>query len=419
MSEHSPLGASGAERWMNCHGSVALLEKLTLPESDEEDFTAVGIAMHEAAAHALTEGLDGWELTGDEFHGVPMTTDLVVPLDVYLNHVRPLIAACDTYGVEFRVSSPVHPLFYGTADFWAIAPGLAQPEKMALHVDDLKGGIGVVVSVVRNVQVMYYAFGVIDTLERQRAYVFPDEMEVVLGIVQPRAFHADGPVRQWSTTVGEIKTWVHEVLVPHMLATAYDNSLDAGAWCRFCLAKLVCPVLTNLFRAACTASPDVAGELTDEQLGFNYRYADPVKFFVRALEKEAMRRLNAGRPLPWGDSKALKLVYMKSNRVWKDGAAALAIQRYNSDALQEPLDRLLHGNGGPLDDMPWLVDYVKSPAQLEKLPQAAEWVKSFAYQPKGALTVAPPDDPRPAIDVKRLSEKYEGAVDMAAAVEAE
>lgn len=412
MSEHSPLGASGADRWMQCHGSVGLLEKLGMPESDEEDYQIVGTAMHAAAAHALTEGLEGWELTGTEHNGVTMTSDLVVPIDVYLQHVRPLMAACDTYGVEFKISSPVHPLFFGTADFWGVAPGFTKPDKMALHVIDLKGGIGVMVEVEHNVQVMYYAFGVIDTLERQRSYVIDDDMEVVLGIVQPRAFHPDGPVRQWPTTVGYIKQWVHETLVPHMLATAYDNSLDAGPWCRFCPAKLVCPVLTNLFRAACTASPDVAGELTDDQLGFNYRYADPVKMFVKALEKEAMRRLNAGRPLPWGDGKHLKLVYMKANRTWKEGARELAIHRYGAAALEEPLNVIVPDPVSLLATWPKLIDHVKSPAQMEKVPEAAEWVKSFAYQPKGALTVAPPHDPRPAIEVSRLSEKFAGALDV-------
>ncbi len=401
---------------MNCHGSVALLELLGMPETDEEDYAKVGTAMHEAAAHALTEQLEGWELTSLAFNGVTMTSDLVVPLEIYLNHCRPLMAATNTWGVEFKISSPVHPLFFGTADFWAIAPTPFNSDgpKNALHIVDLKGGIGVVVDVVRNVQVMYYAFGVIDTLERQKSYVFDDDMEVVLGIVQPRAFHMDGPVRLWSTTVGDIKRWTHDVLVSHMLATAYDNSLDAGSWCRFCPAKLVCPILSNLFRAACTASPDVSGELTDDQLGFNYRYVDPVKFFVKALEKEAMRRLNAGHPLPWGDGKQLKLVYMKSNRVWKDGARELAIQRYGVAALEEPLGKVVTDPIALLASWPKLVDYVKSPAQMEKVPEATTWVKSFAYQPKGALTVAPPDDPRPAIDVKRLSEKFAGVVDIAA-----
>ena len=38
MSTHSPLGASGAERWMNCPGSVNLIKSMVLPESDEEDY---------------------------------------------------------------------------------------------------------------------------------------------------------------------------------------------------------------------------------------------------------------------------------------------------------------------------------------------------------------------------------------------
>lgn len=418
MSEHSPLGASGADRWMRCPGSVALLNHLELPPSEEADYAAEGSAMHEAAAAALTEDLETYELVGRDFHDITITADLADPLQIYLNHCRPLMAASQTYGVEFRISSPVHPLFYGTADFWALAPvppgiwlaDFEHPERMALHVVDLKGGIGITVEVERNPQLSYYAFGVIDTLERQRSYVFDDDMAVVLTICQPRGFHLDGPTRSWVTTVGAIKAWTRDVLVPAMLATAYDNSLDAGSWCRFCPAKLVCPLLTALFRAAATASPDIPPAFSDEQLGLNYRYAEPVKMFVKALEKEALRRLSAGKILPWGDGKQLKVVYQKSNRVWNEGAAELAIHRYGADALDLP-PAIWDGPGAPvalLGRMPGLTAFVKSPAQLEKVPAAKDWVKEFSHQPRGNLTVAPPDDPRPAIPIARLSERYEG-----------
>src|SRR5580765_4761035 len=61
---HSPLGASGAERWMNCPGSVSLL-KLVSPgvESDEPEYRTHGTAAHQLLAHCLTEKLDAWECT--------------------------------------------------------------------------------------------------------------------------------------------------------------------------------------------------------------------------------------------------------------------------------------------------------------------------------------------------------------------
>ncbi len=35
---HSPLGASAAERWMNCAGSVTLIKQLDLEDTDEPEY---------------------------------------------------------------------------------------------------------------------------------------------------------------------------------------------------------------------------------------------------------------------------------------------------------------------------------------------------------------------------------------------
>lgn len=392
---HSRLGASGAERWMKCPGSVELLKNLHLPETDEPDYRREGVAIHEAAAAALEGQLDAWELVGETFNATPMTAALTVPLQTYIDHCRPLMAATNTWGVEYRISSPVHPLFYGTADFWAIAPPrqeMTATEVLhgnALHIVDLKGGEGIMVEVDDNVQLMYYAFGVIDGLERQKGYVFDNAMPVVLTICQPRGFHMDGPVRSWSTTVFDIKAWIHGVLVPAMLAVEYDDTLDPGGWCRFCPAKLVCPLLTTLFEAAAKANPKHLPDTSDAALGLNYRYLEAVTFYVKALKEEAYRRMMAGHTLSLGeDVGALKLVRKKSNRVWKDGAPQLAASKFGQDA--------------------WTTPEIKSPAELEKMPAAKPWVKEFCYAPDTGLTVALPDDPKPGVLVRPLAQRYAG-----------
>jgi hypothetical protein len=56
---------------MNCPGSVALLSLIGEDISDEPDYRREGVAMHEAAARALEEGLDAWELVGMEFNSTP------------------------------------------------------------------------------------------------------------------------------------------------------------------------------------------------------------------------------------------------------------------------------------------------------------------------------------------------------------
>lgn len=381
---------------MNCAGSVELLKHLGSAESDEEDWTLEGTAMHEVGADALETGQDLWEYIGHKArNGVVMTEELVLPLQVYLDHCRPLIAATGTFGIEAKISSPVHPLFYGTADFWAIAPihlvlpvpGL-EASRNALHIVDLKGGQGVMVEPTTP-QIPYYAFGVIDTLERQRSYVFDDDMPVVLTIVQPRGFHFDGPVRSIVKTVGEIKAWVHGTLVPAMERTAWDHDLDPGKWCRFCPAKLVCPKLAGLFRTAAVTDPKVLPNLTDEALGFEYEKIKAVEAFVKALKKEALRRAEAGHKLPTQDGRHIVLTYAKSNRVWKPGADSFFRDKYGDQAFTEP--------------------ELKSPAEMEKIAGAKPLVKQHAFQPRGNLTLAMPDDGKEEVQVQRLSERYAGA----------
>lgn len=348
---HSPLGASGAERWMACPGSVALLGLVGEDISDEPDYRREGIAMHEGAAHALENDLDAWELVGMEFNATPMTPDLCDPLQIYLDHCRSL--GGERY-VEYPISSPVHPQFYGTLDFGSLSE--------TIEIVDLKCGQGIMVEIEDNPQVKYYAFGLIDGLERHRGKQLWDNDTVVeLTICQPRGFHSDGPVRRWETSVGELKAWVHDQLVPAMHATEFDQSLQVGEWCRFCPAKLVCPMLTSLFQAACLANPAHIPDMNDEAVGRNFTLAAGVKHYLKALELEAYNRAMRGRTIPGG-----KLVHKKANRVWKEGAVALAKERFGADAWNEP-------------------DF-KTPAQMEKVPAAKEWVKEFAFTPTSGLT---------------------------------
>lgn len=373
---HSPLGASGAERWMNCPGSVALLDTLGEDISDEPDYRREGVAMHEGAAHALVQGLDAWELVGMEFNATPMTPDLCDPLQVYLDYCRSLEG--ERY-VEYGISSPVHPNFYGTLDCGCIGE--------TIEVADLKAGQGIMVEIEDNPQVKYYAFGLIDGIERAGGRGLSDDMVVGLTIVQPRGFHADGPVRRWETTVGAIKAWVHDTLVPAMNATSFNRSLNSGEWCRFCPAKLACPMLHGLFKAATVANPAHLPNMGDVALGQNFTLAAGVKHYVKALELEAYNRAMRGHAIPGG-----KLVHKKANRVWKDGAVDLAKQRFGDDAWNPP--------------------EFKTPAQMEKVPAAKEWTKEFAFTPTSGLTFVLETATGQAVEVTAPADRF-AAVDTA------
>lgn len=375
MSErpvHSPLGASSAERWLHCPGSVGLLKTLELPETDEPDYRKNGTAAHQAASHCLENTLDAWEVVGQEFNGVEVDVGMADAIQVYLDAARPLMEAAAIIMIEQPIQFDEHESGYGTVDLLTI------DDEMTMDVTDYKHGEGIIVEPEWNPQLMYYAYGEISK--------HPDIRRVNLRIVQPRGFHVDGPVRVWETTAETIAQWAQETLIPAMHAVELDHSLDPGSHCRFCPAKLVCPMLTSLFGAASTADPETVINLNDESLGRSYQYVQGVKFYLKALEEEVYRRLNLGGTVP-----GTKLVTKKANRVFKDGAESLFREHFGQEAF-EP-------------------GYLKSPAEMAKIgPKAKALVSEWAYQPQTGLTVALDDDKRVGVKVQKTAEVFKDAV---------
>lgn len=368
---HSPLGASGAERWMACSGSVALIKALDLPPSDESSFAKEGTAAHEAAAWCLHNKADSWEIVGQFFYEVEATAEMANAVQVYLDTVRPLMVENTTVLIEHRISSPDHQDFYGTVDCATVADSL-------LTVTDFKYGAGIAVDVEHNPQLMYYAYGVLVS--------HPDVRRVVLRIVQPRAFHPDGLVRRWEMTAEEICTWANDELIPAMLRTEMDHDLNPGPWCRFCPAKLVCPVMEALFGAAMTADPKEIINWSPAKLGRQYQYMQAVKMYVKALESEAYRVLMTGEAVP-----GTKLVNKKANRVYKPEAPAIFTARFGNEAYTKP--------------------EMKSPAAMEELGSEAKMlVKRWAYTPQSGYTVALESDKRLGVKPQTTTEAFGATV---------
>lgn len=368
---HSPLGASGAERWMSCPGSVALLNNLGLIEqSDEPEYRSLGTSAHEVAHHCLVNKLDTWEVVGIKFGEHVCDQEMANAVQTYLDEVRGLIEADSKAFFEFSIDAPdFHPQFYGTLDAGVITG-------TRLRVRDFKYGEGIAVDTEENPQIMYYAFGLLRH--------HPEVETVEFRIVQPRIeWHNSDP---WEVSADYIRNWAESVLHPAMLRTEMDDDLDAGPWCRFCPAKLVCPLMTSLFGAAMTADPKLIVNLSDEALGRSYQYTKAVEFYVKALQEQAFTRLQRGKIVP-----GVKLVAKKANRVFKAGADKVFQELWPKEAMTEPK--------------------LKSPAEMEKIgPTAAKLVLEHAYTPQTGLTVALESDKRAGVKIQSAAEAFPGAV---------
>lgn len=371
---HSPLGASSAERWMNCSGSVALIKRLGVAESDDPDYRRLGTHAHALAALCLQTETDAWEHAGEEIEGIVVSAETVRAVTVFVEECRSLIPTDGepyTAFIEQSFSSPVHPLFYGTTDFAVLLHN-----QRKVKVRDYKHGEGITVDVDYNPQVRYYGYGVVQGMEDQF-----DEIDYA--IVQPRGFHPDGIVRRWSESVAALTAWVHEDLVPAMERAELEIDFVPGDWCRFCPAKLACPVLKGLHKALVQANPKEIAYFTDEDLDRIYPLIEAAKFFLKEVEKHAYNRLNSGTYT----GTALKLVRKKANRVFKPEAEAIFAARFPDEYRTPP--------------------EMKSPAEMEKISAAArELVHEYAYTPETGLTVALASDKRTGVAPQSAAAKY-------------
>lgn len=390
MTIHSPLGASSAERWMNCPGSVALIQALKLEATDDPEYRKLGTAAHAAAAHITLNDMDAWEVVGQKFEDVEVDVDMADAIQVHKDFCAGLLAEAKAYMSpslngqhQFWLEMPVdfchlHPDGYGTVDFGVFRNHVTG---LILDVVDYKHGEGIFVEVENNEQEMYYAFALLQRI--------PEEMrlgiKVRLTIIQPRITYAE-PVRTWETTSDHIIEWAMGVLLPAMNRTELDHGLDVGEHCRFCPAKLICPALVGLFKAACTADPLAVVNVTTEQLSLAYHHVQGVKFYIKALEEQVFARLDKGIEMAHA-----KLVNKKANRVWVAEAAAVFKERFGPEAFTAP--------------------ELKSPAEMSKIGAAAKkLVEEFAFTPKTGLTVALMSDPRLGVKVQPFAETYAGVI---------
>ena len=373
---HSLLGASGAARWLACPGSFHL-SQLTGP-GEESEHAALGTAAHKLAERALHDCKDAWEYVGQRVDGFDVASDREDAIDpsvlqVYLDYVRELTEGADYTEVEHTFGKRYKPNehFWGTADFVAISD--------KLRVVDLKFGSGLYVEAVGSPQLQYYAWGAINELD----FEFADEMEVVLAIVQPRFTSAE-PVREWVTTVGDIRRWAETVLLPGMeRAIAGAQDLNNGEHCRFCPALLACPRARKAVTTVATATADTG----DEALDALYVEVQTAKMVGKAIEARLLARLQEGSKF-----KSVKLVRKRSTRTWKDGADKLLVAALGDDAYSKDL---------------------LSPAQAEKLSEKMKaFVAENAFLPESdGYSLKPASDSTPeaspAADMARQFAHYE------------
>ncbi len=286
---------------------------------------------------------------------------------------------CDNGSIlhsEVRLyNKSLHPEMFGTTDAAIVE------EYGWLEVIDFKYGAGIAVDVKENTQLIQYAMGLLDKYEEL------DFKGVRLIVVQPRAEHADGPIRMHEMSLEEIFTWHKTFKAGVQRALHPKPAFKAGSHCHWCPAKIKCPEISKKAIVQAQAEfgdiPDTKAEieekvkkLSPKELSNILTGLDKVDVWAKAVREYAEEELNKGTKI-----EGYKLVWKRAQRKWADEekVKAEALKKFGKKALSEP--ELL------------------SPAQLEKATgkEGKEWVLKRVTEVSTGTTMVPESDKREAV----------------------
>lgn len=287
--------ATELPRLMHCMGSRNMPR--TIPADYDTEKRDEGNAAH-WLAQQLFNGVNV-AVGSKAFNGWVITDEMI-------EHVNRYLGALDLGDMEIETT-------FG-APGWEVR-GRADHIKFrdgVLTIDDFKYGYRPV-SPVRNWTLIAHAVGWI-----VRTGVMPDR--IVLRIHQPRAYHSDGPLREWELTQ---ENWWNQI--NDRLSNPDDALLSSLEHCAKCHAIHNCPAFDRMAWNAMDVQTDVfSDEMPSETLTWVYekfKYAEKVIELRReSIEELMVYRIKSGQVVP---DYALKA--REGQRRWKTGLTGAAL----------------------------------------------------------------------------------------------
>ena len=321
-SEHARLSFSGAGRWVPCPGSAILCEQY--PETETSEAAEQGTKAAALAAQILTTGEVKPDIDLEMFGNLKPYLDSVLPGQLFPGglHVEETIFA-----------GSIHAHCSGTPDAWAL-----HPESKTAYIWDLKYGYGHV-EVYENWQLLAEASAVLDIIDGDYE---PHLWRFVLRIVQPRAYHRDGPVRTWTISVGELTRYVRKIREAAEEAMGNNPRTIVGPQCGHCSARHACKALQVAALDARDMADDATPfELPPEGLALEMRLLRRGQALLKArlsgLEAQTVATIRKGVSVP-----GFAIEHGEGRLNWtKPAAEVLALGALMGVDLSKPTEKAL------------------------------------------------------------------------------
>lgn len=306
--------ATELPRIMRCMGSR--LMPRTIPADFDTERRDEGNAAHWLAQQLFngnqvavgSKAFNGWVIT-----------------DVMVEHVHGYLSALDAGDMEIETT------FAGQT--WEVR-GRADHIKYrdrVLTIDDFKYGYRPV-SPVQNWTLIAHAVGWM-----VRNPDLPVD-RVILRIHQPRAYHSDGPLREWELTK---EHWWHQI--NDRLSNPVDELVSSIEHCAKCHAVHNCPAFDRSTWNAMDVTTDVfSDEMSNDVLANVYEtfeYAEKlIEIKRKAVEELMTYRIKTGQPVP-----NYALEQRQGQRAWLPGLSGMAMSaasgvNLNKDGMVTPAE---------------------------------------------------------------------------------
>jgi hypothetical protein len=326
MSAHAMLSPSKRSRWALCPGSIR--EEAKYPDEGSGPAAIDGTHSHTLLEHCIKAGLtDPMDQVGETFTDHEGTfkvdADRAARVKTAIEYIRER-----SMNGMFKVISEqkVDPKWLlgrddlsGTVDCQIIGPDW-------IELIDYKDGMGVV-SAEGNMQLEQYAYGVLAELKLPVNGAYPFD-HVRMTIVQPKlALKGMTPITSSEVPTRHLINNMGTIIAQAAATDKPDAPLVPGdSQCKFCRAKGSCAALASnvmkevgvMFQPV-TQLPDVAQQSANKdpstmdmsQIAQIMEAAPLMRQLLEAVEKEALRRMEAGQVIP-----GLKLVNGRGSRAW-------------------------------------------------------------------------------------------------------
>lgn len=223
----------------------------SFPETEESEASRIGTAAHEVASRYIESYTRGAaynpKVGGVCSNGVVIDDEMLECCEIYADDVRAVMVQTGAFaapylGIEQRLEMPIiSEHSFGTSDCF-----IFDAKNHTLYMWDYKHGHNPV-EVFENEQLISYAVGAVEYLKKHTPMTTENvgTLRVVLRIVQPRSFHRDGPIREWSTTMPEIAQHVRVLQDAAALNLSGNAPTISGPHCKYCQARHGCGSALN------------------------------------------------------------------------------------------------------------------------------------------------------------------------------